>query len=188
MITPNHLTVLRVFIALASPPLLILFRSPSVEALVTIAFTAACISDWWDGHLARTRSMITSFGKILDPIADKLLLLGLMMSFTYLKIYAFEWIVLIVIREAAVTLTRVLYLTRGRALHAERAGKVKVGFQIGSVYASLVLMMVIDAAVSYAIHPSIIEFFRWLNYLGLVIANALTVSSGIQFFKNLDTR
>jgi CDP-diacylglycerol--glycerol-3-phosphate 3-phosphatidyltransferase len=188
MITPNHLTILRILIALASPPLLIFFRSLPIDALVTVAFTAACVSDWWDGHLARTRSMITSMGKILDPIADKLLMLGLMGTFFYLGIYGFEWIILILVRETAVTLTRMVLLTRGRALPAERAGKIKVGFQIGSVYASFVLLMLIDFSATHALPPSVLDFFRWLNYLGLLIANVLTVTSGLQFFKNLSAR
>ncbi|MBI4372581.1 MAG: CDP-alcohol phosphatidyltransferase family protein [Candidatus Omnitrophica bacterium] len=181
MITPNRLTALRVFLAFISPLLLIWYRTPIMEIITILLFTAACITDWWDGHLARTKSMITAAGKIADPIADKLLIIGLMLAFVFFKLYSFWWIVAILTREIAVTCVRIMRLRRGQVIPAEWAGKVKVGFQIGSVYASLLYLVILDSGFD----NRLVVASEALHYIGILIANAVTLFSGITFFYHL---
>ena len=183
MITPNRLTAVRILIALVSPVLLIAKRSLATEFFVLAAFTVACVTDWWDGHLARTKAMETQAGKIADPIADKLLISGLMAAFAYLKLYAFEWVVPIVLREAAVTAVRLNLLRKGRVIPAEWAGKVKIGFQIGSIYATLVFLMAQDSAINFS--PALFQLIQILHYLGIFLAVSVTVVSGLSFFGRL---
>lgn len=186
IITPNRLTALRILISLMNPLALIFKRSPSVEILVLIAFSIACVTDWWDGYLARTKSMVTRAGKIADPIADKLLILGLLFTFSYLKFYSFEWVIPIAIREAAVTTVRLVLLAQGKVLPAEWAGKVKVGFQCGSIYATLVLLFGLDSRLFEVFGSVVIGLFTMLHYLGILLANVVTITSGILFFNRLD--
>ncbi|MBI4394790.1 MAG: CDP-alcohol phosphatidyltransferase family protein [Candidatus Omnitrophica bacterium] len=181
MITPNRLTAFRVFLAMISPLLLIWNRTLMIEVFVTLLFTTACITDWWDGYLARKKSMVTATGKIVDPIADKLLILGFMITFSFFKLYSFIWILPILIREVSVTWARIIRLRRGRVIPAEWAGKVKVGFQIASVYASLLFLMALDSGLD----RSFLLPLQVLHYIGILVANIVTIISGVLFFKRL---
>ncbi|MBI4368211.1 MAG: CDP-alcohol phosphatidyltransferase family protein [Candidatus Omnitrophica bacterium] len=184
MITPNHLTALRLFIALVAPMVLIWNRSLGWDGFVILIFTAACITDWWDGHLARTKAMVTSLGKLADPIADKLLIMGLMLTFAYLGLYGYGWVFLILLREATVTFARLIYLKRGKVVPAEQAGKIKVGFQIGSIYATLLLLIGLDGGFLVESQMGLRVLFI-LHYLGIFLANVVTVFSGVRFFRGL---
>ena len=186
MITPNRLTVLRMVIAFLSPALLIVNRSILIDVLVFVLFTVAVVTDWWDGYLARTRRMVTSTGALMDPIADKLLILGLMFAFSFIGLYAFEWLVAILVRELAVTIARLIYLNQGRVIPAEGAGKLKVGFQIGSIYATLVFLVIRDSNVFGTSYVALTIVFHGIHYLGIFLANFFTLVSGILFFKRLE--
>lgn len=186
MLTPNRLTILRILIAIASPLLLIWKRSLLVDLIVTLAFLVACVTDWWDGYLARTKSMITEWGKIIDPIADKLLILGMMFSFAFRGLYALEWVVPIAVREISVTGFRLIHLKRGRVIAAEFAGKLKVSFQIGSVTATLILMMFLDSGLSLHVPSLLLRGLVLIHDLGIFFANIVTLASGISFFRRLE--
>ncbi|OGW85482.1 MAG: CDP-diacylglycerol--glycerol-3-phosphate 3-phosphatidyltransferase [Omnitrophica bacterium RIFCSPHIGHO2_02_FULL_46_11] len=185
MITPNQLTIFRILLAVACPFILISNRSFLSEFIVLIAFTVACITDWWDGYLARKKSMVTAIGKIADPIADKLLILGLMTVFAILELYAFEWVIVIFIREITVTFARLVYLKKGNVLPAEWAGKVKIGFQITSVYLTLLFLLAFDSHLFFKDEPFVLFAFQSAHYLGIFFATVLTVISGAMFFKRL---
>lgn len=185
MITPNHLTGLRILIALASPLVLMWNRSLASELIVIFAFTIACITDWWDGYLARKKSMVTWAGKIADPLADKLLILGLMFTFASFRLYTIEWILPILMRELAVTVARLVSLRRGRVIPAEWAGKVKVGFQIGSIYATLVFLIAFDSGLFFEPEPIVLFVCQSLHYAGIFLATVVTIASGVIFFHRL---
>jgi len=181
-ITPNRITAFRIVLAITLPLLLLWKRSFGAELVVLFGFTLACVTDWWDGHLARKRGMTTSSGKIADPIADKILILGLMMTFCHFRLYGWEWIALILLREVTVTATRIYYLVKGRAIQAEWAGKLKVGFQIGSIYATLLFLMAYDAGIG---DVQLVRALKDLHWGLILVANAITVFSGALFFSKL---
>ena len=145
MITPNVLTLIRILIGVMCPVLLLRYRSFPMDLGVIFAFAVACLTDWWDGHLARTQLMVTRFGKIMDPVADKLLIVGFMSTLSLMKFYPFEWIAPIFVREFAVTMARIVKLGKGDVMPAEWAGKIKVCFQYGSILATLLLMTALDS-------------------------------------------
>ena len=186
MITPNRLTALRIVIAFISPLLLIWHRSFQNELIVLISFTIACITDWWDGHLARSKSMITWAGKIADPIADKLLILGLMFTFSFLGLYSFWWVMPILVREIVVTGIRLLNLKQGTVIPAETAGKIKVGFQIGSIYITLVFLMVLDRGLFLEPKSMFFVSLQMGHFLGILSANVVTILSGFIFLYRLN--
>lgn len=184
MITPNQLTYFRILIAFLCPLLLLLNRSAAMDYGVMFLFAVACATDWWDGYLARKYSMVTKAGKILDPIADKVLILGLMLVFVYLGLYSFGWIFFILVREIAVTSTRLVRLQTGKVIPAEWAGKIKVGFQIISVSFSLILLAYLDvhSGETGSLFFSVLNF---AHYAAIFLANFFTVTSGFLFFKRL---
>ena len=185
MITPNVLTLLRILIGIVCPILLFQYRSFPMDLGVIAAFAVACLTDWWDGHLARTRLMVTRFGKIMDPIADKLLIVGFMSTLSLMKFYPFEWIALIFVREFAVTMARFIKLGKGNVIPAEWAGKMKVCFQYGSILSTLLLMTALDSSFLGFDSSPALQFLYALHYLGILLAVILTLCSGLIFFHRL---
>ena len=181
MITPNRLSWFRVAIALVCPFILLSQRHVWGDIICMFLFAVASITDWLDGYLARKYSMVSWIGKVLDPIADKILILGTMISFCLLGLYSFWWILLIIIREISVTGTRFYCLKKGIVIPAEWAGKVKLGVQIVSI--SFTFFWLTAQDVSLTGFP--LTVFAVLHWAGIVLANYFTVSSGIIFFKHL---
>ncbi|MQA90053.1 MAG: CDP-diacylglycerol--glycerol-3-phosphate 3-phosphatidyltransferase [Gemmatimonas sp.] len=139
---PNIITVGRIVLSVLIIPLLFA-DSFGIRILAFAVFLVAAISDLWDGHLARSRNLITDLGKLLDPVADKILLAATFISF-YLLSHGVGpggpfpwfggvfplWIVLIVFgRELFITLFRGYAVHRGVVIAAGPAGKYKTVFQ-----------------------------------------------------------
>ena len=126
---PNRLTLLRV----ALIPAVILFLSieqPASQALALGLFIIAALTDLLDGYLARRDQAVTNFGKFLDPVADKLLVLSTMIAFCGQgRIPAWVCIV-ILFREIAVDGLRLVAVEQGKVIAAGNLGKVKTGTQI----------------------------------------------------------
>jgi CDP-diacylglycerol---glycerol-3-phosphate 3-phosphatidyltransferase len=146
---PNLITIGRIFLALLIIPLLFVDQF-SWRLVAFLVFLAAAFSDLWDGHLARSRRLITDLGKLLDPLADKLLLAATLIPFYLLSQRAGPegrfpwfggvfplWIVLVIFgRELFITLFRGWAARRGVVIAAGRSGKYKAVFQnifIGAV-------------------------------------------------------
>jgi CDP-diacylglycerol---glycerol-3-phosphate 3-phosphatidyltransferase len=185
-VTPNQLTAIRFILAVVCPVLLIWNRSIAVEIVTLLLFTIACVTDWLDGYLARKLSLVSKLGKIIDPIADKLLILGIMFVFALFSLYSVELVIVILVREVVVTITRVMRLVKGDVLPAEWAGKIKVGFQITSVYFTFVYLFLTDLELSGKIGSTLLAVSQRAHYLGIYLAVFLTVASGIHFFYRLD--
>ncbi|MFQ5741099.1 MAG: CDP-diacylglycerol--glycerol-3-phosphate 3-phosphatidyltransferase [Acidobacteriota bacterium] len=135
---PNALTIFRIFLV---PPLvgvLLTSPSPAREIWGFIVFAAAASTDYFDGYLARKRAQITTLGKLLDPLADKLLISAAFVSLVELDI-APAWMVVIVIsRELAVTGLRGVAAAKGVTISASRLGKVKMAAQVVCVLCLIV--------------------------------------------------
>lgn len=129
---PNTLTLGRVA---AIPLIVVLLYYPNrfYTFLAALIFSAAAITDYLDGYLARTRGLESTFGKIMDPVADKLLVSS---SFIMLVYHGWvpAWVVCIIIgRELAVTGLRNIIAGRGEDVSASWLGKYKTGFQIAAL-------------------------------------------------------
>lgn len=134
---PNVLTVARILLI---PVFILVFATPTPERSLAAAavFLIAAITDCLDGYLARRRSQVTRLGRLLDPIADKLLVLsGLVLLVQFGRVAA--WVaIMIIARELAVTGVRALAASEGIILSAESAGKYKM---IAQVLAILLLLL-----------------------------------------------
>lgn len=175
---PNLLTLSRIFLV----PLLVavLLRKSAVEldtgwvvltreAIALAIFLAAALTDLLDGYLARRRRQVTTLGKLLDPIADKVLVSAALISLVELDRVAAWMVVLIVSREFAVSVLRNVALSEGIVIVASEFGKAKMVSQVTAV--SLLLL---------APHSAIVE---QVGYVVLWLALLLTVWSMVDYFR-----
>ena len=158
---PNVLTVLRILLV---PVLVValLEETRNGDIVAAVVFALASITDFADGWLARSRGDVTNFGKAMDPIADKLLIIAAIVSLVSLDRLA-TWVAMVIIaREVAVTVARAL---ADEIIPAASWGKLKTCVQI----AAILLLVLFDPS------PA------WVD--GVVyLAVAVTVISGIDFF------
>ena len=167
---PNVLTLLRI---LAAPVVVValLGETPNGDALAAGVFALAALTDGLDGYFARSRDAVTTFGKLMDPVADKLLIAAALVSLVSLDRVA-AWVAMVIIaREFAVTVMRVIAAERGIVISASWMGKVKTVLQIAAVFALI------------AANPAP----AWVD--GLVYAAvAVTLVSGADYFFGLRKR
>ncbi len=157
---------------------------PGVTAkiIALVVFLLACITDFLDGWLARTRNEITDFGKIMDPVADKVLVLGIFLSFVQLQLVPAWMVIIIIIRELLVTGFRLVVVRRGAVLAAESAGKHKTVSQMATIFFIMLFMILRESAVRFSFWS--VEFQEGFQALVLVlmgIAVTLTLYSGLSF-------
>ena len=137
MNTPNKLTLLRILLI---PVFLILLYIPFSGRLYAAlgVFILASATDALDGHLARSRNQITVFGKFMDPLADKLLVLSAMLYFTECGRMPAWAVLLVIAREFAVTGLRLVAVDNGRVIAAGIAGKIKTVVTMVSICIMLI--------------------------------------------------
>jgi len=131
---PNVLTLIRILLV---PVIVValLDETPNGDALAAIVFAIAAFTDGLDGYLARHRGSVTTFGKLMDPIADKLLIIAPLVSLVSLhRIPA--WVAMVIIaREFAVTALRMVAAEQGVVIAASSLGKLKTVFQVAAIMA-----------------------------------------------------
>lgn len=132
---PNVLTVIRILLV---PVLIValLEKTGDGDLLAAIVFAVASLTDAIDGYLARSRNWVTTFGKLMDPIADKLLIVASLITLVSLNRLD-AWVAMVIIaREFAVTVLRVAAGTQqGVVISASPLGKIKTAFQVAMVMA-----------------------------------------------------
>ena len=164
---PNALTVMRILLV---PVLLValLDETPNGDLLAAIVFALASFTDAVDGYLARSRNSITTFGKLMDPVADKLLIISALVALVSLDRLD-AWVAMVIIaREFAVTVTRMAATQQGVVIAANWWGKAKTIVQVACVF----FLIAIDGS------PA------WLDAL-VYVTVAITVISGIDYFFGL---
>lgn len=169
---PNLLSMSRI---LAVPVFIVLMLNPTpLRALAAgVVFSLASATDWLDGYLARKWGQVTKMGKLLDPIADKILIMAaLVVLVEILPETVPSWIAILIIgREFAVTGLRAIAASDGVVIPAETVGKYKVGAQITAVL-SLLLNQYSNQ-----------EWMKQLGWVALWVAMILAVYSAVQYFR-----
>jgi CDP-diacylglycerol--glycerol-3-phosphate 3-phosphatidyltransferase len=163
---PNLLTVLRILLV---PVLVVaLVDETSSDWLAAGVFAAASLTDAIDGYIARSRKQVTTFGKLMDPVADKLLIIAALVVLVSLhRIPA--WIAMVIIaREFAVTVTRMAAVSQGVVISANWWGKAKTVVQVAAIF----------FAIGFDPTPAAVDAL-------LYVAVAITVISGIDYFFGL---
>jgi CDP-diacylglycerol--glycerol-3-phosphate 3-phosphatidyltransferase len=145
---------------------------PGAMASALIIFILAALTDALDGHLARTVYGTSNFGKLLDPLADKVLTAAAFIGFVGLKVMPAWMVVLILSREMMVTGLRLLAAEKGVVVGANRWGKQKTIWQ-------MVYIIAVLAALTFGFFDSL----RVLFGLFALAVTALTVWSGVIYFR-----
>lgn len=169
---PNRLTLLRVIIV----PFFIAAFMMEHYFISLILFIAASITDYFDGSIARKQNLVTNFGKIMDPLADKVLVysaLCLFLESGYIK----AWMLIVILaREFAVAGMRTVAASEGRVLAAGMSGKIKTVLQMVGV-----CIMLLGLAIA---EP---EYIYTAGYFIFMASIVMTVYSGCEYvIKNRD--
>lgn len=166
---PNALSILRGIIALFLPSLIF---SPSTGSHVwaAILFTIGAVSDYFDGYVARRYKLVSSFGKFIDPLTDKMLILLPLIAFSRIGFYSYLFILPILIREIFITFARIGWMLEGQVIAAEKGGKWKFGIQTALVGFSLLLLIFRGGPLARLFYP--------LMLFSLYSTLILTVYSG----------
>lgn len=127
---PNSLTLSRIFLVPLLLVVLLTGNFPNREFWGLVVFLAAAATDYFDGYLARRRQQVTNFGKLFDPLADKLLISSCLIALVQLEAAPAWIVVLIVGREFAVTGLRSIAASNGITVAASRMGKWKMVSQV----------------------------------------------------------
>ena len=163
MTTANKLTLLR--IALIPVFLVILYLGfPGSNYAALAVFIIASLTDLLDGYIARHYNQITNFGKFMDPLADKVLVLSAMCWFVENGQMPGWCLAIVLFREFAVSGMRLVAVEQGKVIAATWSGKIKTA----STMVCLCLMM--------------LNIPSWLNLICIIVIVATTVYSGIEYF------
>ena len=200
---PNKLTVLRIcliplFLFFMIVPLPGAYGEVIARCIAAALFVGTAITDYWDGHLARKYGLITDFGKFLDPLADKMMVLGAMIGLivlsmdeavstfggVFVRLLALSAFV-VLFRELAVTSLRLAASgSSGVVIAANKLGKVKTVTQI-----VFVMVCLLEPVVFGVIFPLIwqgfayVSEFKVLTYASMAVMLTMTVWSGLAYFK-----
>ena len=186
---PNKLTVSRLILT-AFFLMVLLFDFPFHYTVALVLFVAASLTDLFDGIIARRRNLLTDFGKLMDPLADKVLICSAFIAFIELDWMPAWMVILIVARELAITGLRLLAASKNLVLAAERQGKNKTISQITAIIALLVTHSHADWGIVgqlFAFEIADQAWAWWVAEASKWVAVALTAFSGFLYlWKNRD--
>jgi len=180
---PNQLTVLRLILTFVFVGFLSTVNMPFAYTIALIVFSIAAITDFLDGYLARKNNQVTNFGKLMDPLADKVLMCAGFVLLCALDLIP-AWVVVIILsREFLVTGLRLLASAEGGVLAAEGLGKYKTIFQIVTVIYFLLFLASTEAPFAW-LRP--VFEIKWLGASGLGalliwVSLFLTLVSGLSY-------
>ena len=181
---PNQVTAVRLIV---SAVVFVMFELRWYRAALVL-FLIAASTDWIDGQLARRYGLVTQLGRILDPLADKIVICG---SFIYLaamqehsRIAA--WMAVIVVaRELAVTVIRSFLEQNGKDFSANMPGKLKMVFQCAAVVAALYLLHMRTTATVPSFLPSLVTGLAWLAVLSTIYSGIIYVFAAARLVREL---
>lgn len=133
---PNKLTMTRIILV----PVFMAVMLMEHYLLALLIFSIAAITDFFDGYLARKHDLVSSFGKIMDPLADKLLVFSALVCFIQLDVVSVWAPIIIIAREFFVTSMRVVAVSKGKVIAASWWGKVKTNVQLFALIGAMLLL------------------------------------------------
>ncbi len=169
---PNKLTLLRIFLI----PIFVIIMLSQINnsfLISCIVFIVASITDFLDGRIARKYNLVTDFGKFMDPLADKLLVLSALICMIEFDLVAGWMVIIIVARELTVSILRAIAADNGKVIAASGGGKIKTTSQMIAI-----ILLLIGANFS---HDTLIL----VGTIAMYIATLFTLYSGIDYlYKN----
>jgi len=193
---PNILTFLRII----AIPFFIWLSLSGMSFYALMLFVFACITDYYDGMVARKYNIITNFGKIMDPLADKALVLAALILLNIAPISYIHWSITLIIalREIAVTTLRHIYQKKNIIIPADIWGKIKTTVQMIGVISALFFYMLVQNTPNLHDVEFMLAMPQVLNYLSIMcvfeseivfyiqiyfwIVAIITILSGMNYF------
>ena len=177
----NRITLLR--IALTFVFMFFLFgQGLWAKVISLIIFTLAALSDFYDGWLAHKKNIVTDFGKFMDPIADKILVLAAFAAFVQMQLIEAWMFVIIISRELLITSLRLFALNKGKVLAATKAGKHKTLSQMSVIFVILGFIVLKEVMLRFFTwNPYWERLFRVGIYVFMLLAVGLILYSGISY-------
>jgi len=183
----NKLTLSRIILAFFF--IMFIHQAGIMAAVIaTLIFTIASLTDYYDGYVARKYNLQSDFGKLMDPIADKFLILAAFIVFVRMHIIA-DWMVLLIFaREILITGLRIFALTKDKVIAAERGGKHKTVSQIVAIYIVLGFIIFKRSVLAMEGWTSAIDLWWGVGINAtMLVTVALTLISGFSYlWKNRD--
>ena len=180
---PNKLTILRIaltFIFMA----FLYTHGVLAKTLALCVFLLASITDALDGYIAKKNNQITDFGRLMDPVADKILVLAALLAFVEKGVVPAWIVVLIIFREVTVTSLRILALKKGQVLQADGGGKKKTVWQLITIMIMLLFLIFKEGGAAkfkfWSIGAEVL--YKDAIFVIMLIAVTLTLASGIAYF------
>lgn len=175
---PNILTFLRIVLI---PPVmwLMLEETPVANFFATILFTVAAVTDWLDGWLARRQGLESLLGKLLDPLADKLIVNAVLVLAAELGRIPGWFVVLLLSREIAITGLRSIAASEGLSIDVVQSGKLKTALQL----IGLVGLLVHERYVVDFVFTSVVVDFNTLGAALLGISMVFSLLSAFTYFR-----
>ena len=200
---PNKLTVVRlimvpIFMAVMLVPIFVPFQNAAVDMYLNLAgvviFILAAVTDFLDGKIARKNNLVTDFGKFLDPLADKFMVIGAMLCIFLancmeevgsrpLAILFFAALVVVIFRELAVTSIRlVASSSKGVVIAANFLGKFKTVTQIVAVCAAIIEPILWRFLITiFSMEAKFLLAFPPITFIATILSIYLTIHSGLNY-------
>lgn len=179
---PNKLTVFRIVLTFVFMGFLYI-GGVAAKMLALVTFLLASLTDALDGYLAKKYNQITDFGRLMDPIADKILVLAALLAFVEKGVVPAWMVAIIIFREVAVTGLRILALTKSKVIPADGGGRNKTAWQMSAI--AIILFYLIFKAGGQGMFgfwsARTEELYKEAIYIIMLVAVALTLASGIRY-------
>ena len=179
----NRLTMLRIILTVVFMVFLLWWEKVWWTKLVSLLiFTAAALSDYFDGLIAKKMNLITDFGKLMDPIADKILVLSAFAAFLQMQIINVWMFMVIISREILITSLRLFALNKGKVLSASKAGKHKTVSQMTVIFFILSFIAFQEIMKTFFVwNPNWDSIFKGSIYILMLFTVGLTLWSGFSY-------
>ncbi|MBD3274255.1 MAG: CDP-diacylglycerol--glycerol-3-phosphate 3-phosphatidyltransferase [Candidatus Marinimicrobia bacterium] len=179
---PNQLTYLRIIL---TPVFIWLLFTEGVwnKLLALVVFIVASVSDAYDGKIARQYNVVSEEGKFMDPLADKILVLGSLLAIWYLDFYPLWMWILILLRDVSITGLRKWMIANNSTMETSYFAKTKTAAQMTAIYLFIIYLLLQDWALMDSIRPAL----DWMSASGalwwlMFLVTLVTVISGIHYF------
>lgn len=170
---PNNLTLARIFLTCI---FIVLAAGGAAGAWLALAcFITAAVTDFADGYIARKYGMVTAFGKIMDPVADKFLTLAAFFILAFDGLVPLWMVLVIAAREILVTASRIYRMTAGQVIPAEGSGKAKTVVQMATIVLALFYR-------AMPLEGLLGSCWQGAIFLFIILSVILTLWSGVEYF------
>ena len=179
---PNKLTIFRIFLV-AVFMFFVFSKGVVMKSMALITFLAASFTDILDGYIAKKYNMETDFGRLMDPIADKILVLSAFLAFVEMELIPAWMVVIIIFRDVIVTGLRMSALAKGKVISADEGGKHKMVSQVSAILVILFFLIFREAGmkVFHFWSASTERIYKDAIFILMSITTLLTLISGMSY-------